>query len=85
MQRDSNLYIYRQLYTQLKEDILAFKYNSHEKLPSKRVMSKHKDISINSVKAAYNSCYRRLYLHQERKGYYIEPIDKLIIETISNH
>ncbi|MDW4403307.1 GntR family transcriptional regulator [Staphylococcus saprophyticus] len=53
MQRDSNLYIYRQLYTQLKEDILAFKYNSHEKLPSKRVMSKHKDISINSVKAAY--------------------------------
>lgn len=82
MQRDSNLYIYRQLYTQLKEDILAFKYNSHEKLPSKRVMSKHKDISINSVKAAYEQLLAEGYIYtQERKGYYIEPIDKLIIEN----
>ncbi|PHK49987.1 PLP-dependent aminotransferase family protein [Staphylococcus edaphicus] len=86
MQRDSNLYIYRALYSQLKEDILTFKYESHEKLPSKRVMSQHKNISVNSVKAAYEQLLAEGYIYtKERKGYYIEPLDKLIVETEQQH
>ncbi len=37
MQRDTNQYIYRQLYNHLKSDMLASKYESHEKLPSKEL------------------------------------------------
>ncbi|MDQ7111463.1 MULTISPECIES: PLP-dependent aminotransferase family protein [Staphylococcus] len=81
MQRESGQFIYRQLYSQLKEDILAFKYESHEKLPSKRDMSQHLNISVNSVKAAYEQLLAEGYIYtEERKGYFIEPLEKLIID-----
>lgn len=81
MQRKSGQFIYRQLYSQLKEDILAFKYESHEKLPSKRDMSQHLNISVNSVKAAYEQLLAEGYIYtEERKGYFIEPLEKLIID-----
>ena len=80
MQRESGQFIYRQLYRQLKEDILAFKYGSHEKLPSKRDMAQHLNISVNSVKAAYEQLLAEGYIYtKERKGYFIEPLEKLII------
>ena len=81
MQRESGQFIYRQLYRQLKEDILAFKYESHEKLPSKRDMAQHLNISVNSVKAAYEQLLAEGYIYtEERKGYFIEPLEKLIID-----
>lgn len=81
MRRESGQFIYRQLYSQLKEDILAFKYESHEKLPSKRDMSQHLNISVNSVKAAYEQLLTEGYIYtEERKGYFIEPLEKLIID-----
>lgn len=81
MQRESGQFIYRKLYSQLKEDILAFKYESHEKLPSKRDMSQHLNISVNSVKAAYEQLLAEGYIYtEERKGYFIEPLEKLIID-----
>ncbi|GEQ03380.1 HTH-type transcriptional regulatory protein GabR [Staphylococcus ureilyticus] len=81
MRRESGQFIYRQLYSQLKEDILAFKYESHEKLPSKRDMSQHLNISVNSVKAAYEQLLAEGYIYtEERKGYFIEPLEKLIID-----
>lgn len=81
MQRESGQFIYRQLYSQLKEDILAFKYESHEKLPSKRDMAQHLNISVNSVKTAYEQLLAEGYIYtEERKGYFIEPLEKLIID-----
>lgn len=81
MQREAGQYIYRQLYSQLKEDILAFKYESREKLPSKRDMAKYLNISVNSVKAAYEQLLAEGYIYtEERKGYFIEPLDKLIVD-----
>lgn len=80
MQRDTNQYIYRQLYKRLKSDMLASKYESHEKLPSKRNMAKHMNVSVNSVKAAYEQLLAEGYIYtEERKGYFVEPLDKLII------
>src|SRR5699024_1187710 len=82
MQRDTEQYIYRQLYNRLKEDILAVKYESHEKIPSKREMAKHLNVSINSVKSAYEQLLAEGYIYtKERKGYFIEPLDKLIIDS----
>ncbi|MGO3048902.1 PLP-dependent aminotransferase family protein [Staphylococcus casei] len=81
MQRDTEQYIYREIYNRLKEDILAFKYDSHEKLPSKRGMAEHLSVSVNSVKSAYEQLLAEGYIYtQERKGYFIEPLDKLIID-----
>lgn len=81
MQRDTEQYIYRQLYNRLKDDILAFKYESHEKIPSKRDMAKHLNVSVNSVKSAYEQLLAEGYIYtKERKGYFIEPLDKLIID-----
>ncbi|RIN31070.1 PLP-dependent aminotransferase family protein, partial [Staphylococcus succinus] len=81
MQRDTEQYIYREIYNRLKEDILAFKYDSHEKLPSKRGMAEHLSVSVNSVKSAYEQLLAEGYIYtKERKGYFIEPLDKLIID-----
>ena len=81
MQESSVNYIYRQLYNDLKDDILAYKYESHEKLPSKRAMAQHANISVNSVKAAYEQLLEEGYIYtQERKGYYIEPLEQLIVK-----
>ncbi|WP_241957737.1 GntR family transcriptional regulator [Staphylococcus equorum] len=81
MQQDTEKYIYRQLYNRLKDDILAFKYESHEKIPSKRDMAKHLNVSVNSVKSAYEQLLAEGYIYtKERKGYFIEPLDKLIVD-----
>ncbi|MDN6181308.1 MAG: PLP-dependent aminotransferase family protein [Staphylococcus equorum] len=81
MQQDTEQYIYRQLYNRLKDDILAFKYESHEKIPSKRDMAKHLNVSVNSVKSAYEQLLAEGYIYtKERKGYFIEPLDKLIVD-----
>jgi len=80
MQGDTNQYIYRRLYNHLKSDMLDSKYESHEKLPSKRNMAKHMNVSVNSVKAAYEQLLAEGYIYtEERKGYFVEPLDKLII------
>lgn len=81
MQGETNQYIYRQIYTRLKEDILSFKYESHEKLPSKRGMAETLNVSVNSVKAAYEQLLAEGYIYaKERKGYFIEPLDQLIVD-----
>lgn len=81
MKVETNQYIYRQIYTRLKEDILSFKYESHEKLPSKRGMAETLNVSVNSVKSAYEQLLAEGYIYaKERKGYFIEPLDRLIID-----
>ncbi|WP_232157536.1 GntR family transcriptional regulator [Mammaliicoccus sciuri] len=50
-------YKYREIYLKLKQDILSQKYNSHEKLPSKRQLSIDLNVSINTVKNAYEQLF----------------------------
>ncbi|MCG7339134.1 PLP-dependent aminotransferase family protein [Staphylococcus sp. ACRSN] len=81
MQDEKNSFIYRQIYKRLKDDILSFKYESHEKLPSKRGMAETLNVSVNSVKSAYEQLLAEGYIYaKERKGYFIEPLDQLIID-----
>ncbi|WP_412518836.1 PLP-dependent aminotransferase family protein [Staphylococcus simulans] len=75
-------YIYRRIYNQLKKDILDHKYESHEKLPSKRALAKEMNVSINSVKTAYEQLVAEGYIYtKERQGYFIESLNKLIVES----
>ncbi|RZI01258.1 PLP-dependent aminotransferase family protein [Staphylococcus condimenti] len=78
---DEQNYIYRKIYNQLKRDILDHKYKSHEKLLSKRALAKELNVSINSVKTAYEQLIAEGYIYtKERQGYYIESLNELIVE-----
>lgn len=81
---DEQNYIYRKIYNQLKKDILDHKYKSHEKLLSKRSLAKEMNVSINSVKTAYEQLIAEGYIYtKERQGYFIESLNELIVEP--NH
>ncbi|MEX5937810.1 PLP-dependent aminotransferase family protein [Mammaliicoccus sciuri] len=74
-------YKYREIYLKLKQDILSQKYNSHEKLPSKRQLSIDQNVSINTVKNAYEQLFAEGYIYtKERQGYFVEALNKLIIQ-----
>lgn len=73
-------YIYRKIYEQLKKDILAHKYHSHERLPSKRLLSRELGVSVNSVKHAYEQLVAEGYVYtKERQGYFIESLNELVV------
>ena len=59
-------YKYREIYLKLKQDILSQKYNSHEKLPSKRQLSIDQNVSINTVKNAYEQLLLRVIFIQRK-------------------
>lgn len=69
-------YIYRQIYQQIKDEILLHHYLPHQKLPSKRELAKELNISVNSVNAAYQQLFAEGYVYAiERSGFYVEKID----------
>lgn len=76
---DTKKYIYQQIYHQIKEAILAKKLLPDEKLPSKRMLAKDLDVSVNSVSNAYEQLLAEGYIYTfERKGYYVEAIKHFI-------
>ncbi|WP_028983659.1 PLP-dependent aminotransferase family protein [Sporolactobacillus terrae] len=74
----SNEYIYRQIYKQLKKDILLHHFLPHEKLPSKRELADTLRVSVNSVNGAYQQLLEEGYIYAiERSGFYVEKLDTL--------
>lgn len=74
-------YKYREIYLKTKQDILSQQYNSHEKLPSKRQLANDQNVSINTVKNAYEQLFAEGYIYtKERQGYFVEALNKLIIQ-----
>lgn len=68
--------LYEQLYTYIKDEIENENISAHEKLPSKRRISKHLNISQNTVESAYNQLLDEGYIYsKERSGYFVEEID----------
>ena len=62
-------YKYREIYLKTKQDILSQQYNSHEKLPSKRQLANDQNVSINTVKNAYEQLFAEGYIYtKERQG-----------------
>lgn len=71
-------YIYRQIYRQLKKEILLHHFLPHEKLPSKRDLAKGLKVSVNSVNSAYQQLLAEGYIYaKERSGFYVEKLDTL--------
>jgi GntR family transcriptional regulator / MocR family aminotransferase len=83
--RKDTEYIYRQIYKHYKSLILNRKIKTGEKLPSKRKLAQDLDISINSVSNAYEQLLAEGYIYtKERKGYYVENLEKFINDNVAD-
>ena len=70
--------LYAQLYQALKEDILSGTIAGGEKLPSKRALSEHLNVSRITVENAYSQLLAEGYLiSRPRSGYYAETLELL--------
>ena len=71
------LTIYEYLYQCIKRDILDGVLRPHEKLPSKRELAKHHQISLKTVENTYEQLLTEGYIYsEEKRGYFVMPIGK---------
>lgn len=67
--------LYEFLYNQIKNDIKSNKIKQGEKLPSKRALAKHLDISTITVENAYSQLVAEGYIYSvPRSGFYVSEI-----------
>ena len=69
--------LYEALYRYIRQDILSGKLAAGEKLPSKRALAVHLEVSKITVEAAYNQLLAEGYIRsQEKVGYFVEGLQK---------
>lgn len=72
--------LYYQLYSYIKAEIQKGNMKYKDRLPSKRKLASHLNISQNTVKTAYEQLIDEGYLVSiERKGYFVAKIEDLLI------
>ena len=72
--------LYHQLYTYIKTEIQRGSMKYNDRLPSKRKLASHLNISQNTVKTAYEQLIDEGYVISiERKGYFVAKIENLLI------
>ncbi len=68
--------LYEYLYKQIKKDIISRKLIPNEKLPSKRMLAKHLNISTITVETAYSQLIAEGYIYSVPKsGFYVCEIE----------
>ncbi|MCU7557363.1 PLP-dependent aminotransferase family protein [Macrococcus capreoli] len=71
-------FLYAQLYQMIKEDILSGKLMFNEKLPSKRKLSHHLNLSLTTVEIAYQQLLDEGYIYSRPKvGFFVENIQTI--------
>ena len=74
------LTLYEYLYRCIKKDILEGKLKKDERLPSKRNLAKHLDISVITVENAYAQLQIEGYIYsKEKRGYYVSEVENKIV------
>lgn len=77
VEKNLRISLYEQLYNFIKNDILNKKLKSNEKLPSKRGLAAHLEISLITVESAYGQLMAEGYVYSiEKKGYYVSPVEE---------
>ena len=75
LDKGAGVSLYEQLYRCVKEDILSGRLAAGEKLPSKRALAAHLEISVSTVKNAYEQLMAEGYLSGvEKRGYFISSV-----------
>ncbi|AET69953.1 transcriptional regulator with HTH domain and aminotransferase domain [Desulfosporosinus orientis DSM 765] len=78
--------LYKQIYEWVKAEIQAKNYRPHDKLPSKRKLSEHLCVSINTIDAAYSQLMDEGYIMAvPKKGYFVCEIDEYHNISIVEH
>ena len=84
-ENNSNIPLYIQLYNYLKKEIEVGNLKANSKLPSKRKLSKHLQISQNTIEAAYEQLIIEGYIISlPKKGYFVCELEEVFkgAETI---
>jgi len=70
--------LYEALYRCIRADILGGKLRAGEKLPSKRALATHLQVSKITVEGAYNQLLSEGYIRsREKSGYFVEAVEQL--------
>ena len=78
LKKAPGLPLYESLYRCIREDILSGKLSAGEKLPSKRALADHLEVSKVTVEGAYAQLLAEGYIRsQEKIGYFVEETDHL--------
>lgn len=65
-------FLYEHLYKEIKNDILMGNLKAHEKLPSKRALAAHLNVSVVTVENAYSQLLVEGYIYSKPKsGFYV--------------
>ncbi|TDM12046.1 PLP-dependent aminotransferase family protein [Macrococcus lamae] len=71
-------FLYQQLYQFIKDDILSGRLSHDEKLPSKRKLSQHLNLSQTTIEIAYQQLQDEGFIYSKPKvGYFVEAIETL--------
>ena len=78
-----HLSLYEHLYTNIKKDIINGKLSPGEKLPSKRALAEHLNVSTITVENAYNQLVAEGYIYAKpNSGFFVSPLT--YAETITD-
>ncbi|MBQ3548288.1 MAG: PLP-dependent aminotransferase family protein [Oscillospiraceae bacterium] len=76
LEKGGEVSLYEQLYRYIKGDILSGTLSAGEKLPSKRTLAEHLQVSVITVKNAYEQLVAEGYIiGVEKRGYFVCDID----------
>ena len=68
--------LYEQLYRHIRSDILAGRLLPGERLPSKRTLAEHLQVSVVTVETAYGQLEAEGYIRaEEKRGYFIADVE----------
>ena len=75
--------LYEALYRCIRQDILSGNLRAGEKLPSKRALATHLEVSKITVEAAYNQLLAEGYIRAlEKVGYFVESLQRQVTAPI---
>ena len=75
--------LYEALYRCIRQDILSGKLSCGDKLPSKRALAVHLEVSKITVEAAYNQLLSEGFIRsQEKVGYFVESLQRQMAEPV---
>ena len=75
--KKGKLGIYEYLYQCIKRDILDGALVADEKLPSKRELAKHHQVSLKTIENTYEQLLMEGYIYsEEKRGYFVMPLGK---------
>ena len=76
LDKTKDVSLYEQLYEHIKRNISDGKLKAGEKLPSKRALARHLEISVVTVENAYEQLMAEGYIRaEEKRGYYVCPVE----------